>query len=294
MFFIVLIVDLTKRFVRGSLLRRKLHFYISINLLKFFWTDFLPKRSLGIFDCIGHNHLFLQVVSPSVGTPWVDSRMLKYNPSGAKMIAAQKGPLLSGKIWQRKPLKTKGNGTRIIAAIEVIHERLNPGTLARGFRCAYPPTPSPCATRGLPRTGDSRLKQGDEMRRPTIATMDNGLPVQCLSERDFLFPDADEKYVPDASAYIQSYDLPAFHALLRAGSPEDAVAAFPYLSDREKTFALRGLFENWTKELAGGGTACRRTSWNGWRGKGETVTPGTIRPALLMRNAQGAWLAIRR
>ena len=38
---------------------------------------------------------------------------------------------------------------------------------------------------------------GDEMRRPTIATMDNGLPVQCLSERDFLFPDADEKYVPD-------------------------------------------------------------------------------------------------
>jgi hypothetical protein len=89
------------------------------------------------------------------------------------------------------------------------------------------------------------------MRRPTIAYMDNGLPVQCLSERDFLFPDADEKYVPDTRAYIQSYDVPAFHALLRAGSPEDAVAAFPYLSDREKTFALRGLFENWTKELAG-------------------------------------------
>ena len=90
------------------------------------------------------------------------------------------------------------------------------------------------------------------MRRATIAYMDNGLPVQCLSERDFLFPDADEKYVPDAGAYIQSYDMPAFHALLRAGSPEDAVAAFPYLSDREKTFALGGLFENWTKELAGG------------------------------------------
>ena len=89
------------------------------------------------------------------------------------------------------------------------------------------------------------------MRRPTIAYMDNGLPVQCLSERDFLFPDADEKYVPDTRAYIQSYDVPAFHALLRAGSPEDAIAAFPHLSDREKTFALRGLFENWTKELAG-------------------------------------------
>jgi hypothetical protein len=90
------------------------------------------------------------------------------------------------------------------------------------------------------------------MRRPTIAYATKDLPVQCLSERDFLFPDADEKYVPDAGAYIQSYDMPAFHALLRAGSPEDAVAAFPYLSDREKTFCLRGLFENWTRELAGG------------------------------------------
>ena len=56
------------------------------------------------------------------------------------------------------------------------------------------------------------------MRRPTIAHMDNGLPVQCLSERDFLFPDADEKYVPDVRAYIQSYDMPAFLALLRGRS----------------------------------------------------------------------------
>jgi hypothetical protein len=125
------------------------------------------------------------------------------------------------------------------------------------------------------------------MRRPTIAYATKDLPVQCFSERDFLFPDADEKYVPDAGAYIQSYDMPAFLALLRAGSPEDAVAAFPYLSDREKTFALRGLFENWTRELAGDGTACRRTSWHGWRGKGEMVTPGTIHPALSMRSRAG-------
>jgi hypothetical protein len=125
---------------------------------------------------------------------------------------------------------------------------VNPGTMDRGVRCAIllaiPLRQGFGGQRGyggqeippLPET------KGDEMRRPTIATMDNGLPVQCFSERDFLFPDADEKYVPDASAYIQSYDLPAFHALLRAGSPEDAVAAFPYLSDLEKTFALRGLF----------------------------------------------------
>src|ERR1700737_820616 len=88
----------------------------------------------------------------------------------------------------------------------------------------------------LPVSGRARTRV--RVRKLPIAYMDNGLPVQCLSERDFLFPDADEKYVPDAGAYIQSYDMPAFLALLRAGSPEDAVAAFPYLSDRENTFCL--------------------------------------------------------
>src|SRR3977135_3449388 len=120
------------------------------------------------------------------------------------------------------------------------------------------------------------------MRRPTIAYATKELPVQCFSERDFLFPDADEKYVPDAGAYIQSYDMPAFHALLRAGSPEDAVAAFPYLSDHEKTFALRGLFENWTRELAWGGGAGRPPHLLAWvarkRGNGHAGddAPGTF------------------
>ena len=45
------------------------------------------------------------------------------------------------------------------------------------------------------------------MRRPIIATMDNGLPVQLLSRRDFLFPDADEKYVPAVLAYIHGREL---------------------------------------------------------------------------------------
>ena len=49
------------------------------------------------------------------------------------------------------------------------------------------------------------------MRHPTIAHMPNGLPVQCVSEWDFLFPDADEKYVPDVLAYIQSYDFKTFN-----------------------------------------------------------------------------------
>ena len=39
------------------------------------------------------------------------------------------------------------------------------------------------------------------MRHPTIAYTHKNLPVQCLSERDFLFPDADEKYVPEVLAY---------------------------------------------------------------------------------------------
>jgi hypothetical protein len=99
------------------------------------------------------------------------------------------------------------------------------------------------------------LTKGDEMRRPTIATMDNGLPVQCLSERDFLFPDADEKYVPEVLAYIQSYDFKTFNTVLWTKTPEEVVATFPYLSDREKSFACRALFDQWSKCLA-----------EGWRG----------------------------
>ena len=56
----------------------------------------------------------------------------------------------------------------------------------------------------------AQAMRGIEMRRPTNASMDNGLPVQCLSERDFLFPDADEKYVPEVLAYIQSTDFGTF------------------------------------------------------------------------------------
>jgi hypothetical protein len=90
------------------------------------------------------------------------------------------------------------------------------------------------------------------MRHPTIATMPNGLPVQCVSERDFLFRDADEKYVPDVLAYIQSYDFGTFNDLLWTKMPEDVLATFPYLSDREKSFCLRALFEQWAKCLAEG------------------------------------------
>jgi hypothetical protein len=101
------------------------------------------------------------------------------------------------------------------------------------------------------------------MRRPTIATMDNGLPVQCLSERDFLFPDADEKYVPDVLAYIHDTDVETLNRLLYARTPEEVVATFPYLSDREKQFACRALFDQWAERWRRGETGCCRTSWNG-------------------------------
>ena len=93
------------------------------------------------------------------------------------------------------------------------------------------------------------------MRRPTIAHADNGLPVQCLSERDFLFPDADETYVPEVLAYIHRQDLKTFVRLLWSQTPEEVVATFAYLSAREKSFCCRALFERWTKLLAEG--------WNG-------------------------------
>jgi hypothetical protein len=97
--------------------------------------------------------------------------------------------------------------------------------------------------------------QGDEMRRPTIAYTDNNVPVQCVSERDFLFPDADETYTPEVLAYIHNKDFPAFNALLWTRTPEEVVAMFPYLSDREKSFCCRALFDQWTKCLAEGWSA---------------------------------------
>jgi hypothetical protein len=93
------------------------------------------------------------------------------------------------------------------------------------------------------------------MHRPTIAYATKDLPVQCFSERYFLFPDADEKYVPEVLAYVQSYDFKTFNALLWTKTPEEVVATFPFLSDREKSFACRALFDQWSKCLA-----------EGWRG----------------------------
>lgn len=69
------------------------------------------------------------------------------------------------------------------------------------------------------------------MPRPTIAYAHKDLPVQYLSERDFLFPDADEKYVPEVLAYIQNYDVKTLNTLLLAKTPDEVVARFPYLSD---------------------------------------------------------------
>jgi hypothetical protein len=91
------------------------------------------------------------------------------------------------------------------------------------------------------------------MRRPTMAYMDNGLPVQLFSRRDFLLPDADEKYVPGVLAYIHDTDVGTLNTLLYTRPPEDVVATFPYLSDREKQFACRALFDQWAERLAAGG-----------------------------------------
>ena len=131
------------------------------------------------------------------------------------------------------------------------------------------------------------------MRRATIAYMDNGLPVQCFSERDFLFPDADEKYVPDVLAYIQSYDFKTFNALLTK-TPEEVVATFPYFSDREKSFACRALFDQWAKCLAEGRRRIPPHLMEWMARRGSTVMAGMTFPALSMsspgapsRNSEG-------
>ena len=47
-----------------------------------------------------------------------------------------------------------------------------------------------------------------------LAVKDSSSRVRCLSERDFLFPDADEKYVPEVLAYIHNYDVETLNRAL--------------------------------------------------------------------------------
>jgi len=91
------------------------------------------------------------------------------------------------------------------------------------------------------------------MRNPTFARYRGlGLTVEHLSERDFLFPDADEKYVPDVLAYIHRQDVAALNRLMLTQTPDEVVEAFPYLTEREKRFACRALFDQWAGRLADG------------------------------------------
>jgi hypothetical protein len=73
-----------------------------------------------------------------------------------------------------------------------------------------------------------------------------------LSQRDFLFPDADEKSVPEVLAYIHSHDVETLNTLLLTQTPEEVVATFPYLSELEKKFACRALFDQWAGRLVAG------------------------------------------
>jgi hypothetical protein len=54
-------------------------------------------------------------------------------------------------------------------------------------------------------------------------------------------------------AYIHDTDVETLNRLLYARTPEEVVATFPYLSDREKQFACRALFDQWAERLAAGG-----------------------------------------
>jgi len=96
------------------------------------------------------------------------------------------------------------------------------------------------------------------VRHPTIATMDNGLPVQCLSERDFLFPDADEQYVPDVLAYIQSYDFKTFNALLQRRRRK-SLRRSPICHTVKKASACGRCSSSGRRFSRKGGMVCRRT-----------------------------------
>jgi hypothetical protein len=58
--------------------------------------------------------------------------------------------------------------------------------------------------------------------------MDNGPPVQTLSRRDFLYPDADEKYVPAVLAYIHDTDVGTLNTLLYTRTPARTLDENPF------------------------------------------------------------------
>jgi hypothetical protein len=90
------------------------------------------------------------------------------------------------------------------------------------------------------------------MRQAVTRYTPNGLPVQQISTRDFLFPDVDERYVPDVLAYVHDTDIAALIDRLCTMTPPAALGAFAYLSDQERAFACRALRELWASRLAAG------------------------------------------
>ncbi|MFA5947907.1 MAG: hypothetical protein WC806_02975, partial [Candidatus Gracilibacteria bacterium] len=69
------------------------------------------------------------------------------------------------------------------------------------------------------------------------------------SARDFLYPDADERYVPNVGAYIHEADLPKIDELLVTVTPDVALTSLCYLSGQERIFAARAMLELWRRRL---------------------------------------------
>jgi hypothetical protein len=90
------------------------------------------------------------------------------------------------------------------------------------------------------------------MRQAVTRYTPNGLPVQQSSTRDFLFPEADERYVPEVLAYVHDTDIPALNDRLRTMTPPAALEAFAYLSDQERAFACRALHDLWSARISAG------------------------------------------
>ena len=106
------------------------------------------------------------------------------------------------------------------------------------------------------------------------------LPVQMLSRRDFLFPDADEKYAPEVLAYI--HDIDDAQPL---GFDEDAGRSgcdVPYLSDLKKV-RLPGVVRPVDRAACGGVAEQFAAAHHGMDGatKVQWSRRGRITPALL-------------
>ncbi len=93
----------------------------------------------------------------------------------------------------------------------------------------------------------------DDERKPKRVPLDperpDGLWVDTIRARDYLYPNAHREYMPVIEAYVDQRDIPElFRLLVRERlTPAEALARFDYLSAADRAFGLRTMLETFRR-----------------------------------------------